>query len=285
MPATIDFRDLPRFLACPGSALMQDKADLILGPVERTEAGQELTLEPFLPISGLADVLPEDGKLTVQISGVEDPQALTAAALAGHGKYDFLHDFKEYELQSDGKTVALFDLETIKSAGNSLQQQFRAAQQSGELLPGEACKTCPAAVVCPAVTETIKSVTRLDNCKKEQAAEWAELLELVNEWTDKAQTALQGIIATGTKVPGHKLAKGRRVWKNEDEALKYFKRNVKKATTLLTDKRLKSPDEVDELLKDAEFNRPIPDDKLRELTVTLPGELVRESTQENEDVV
>jgi hypothetical protein len=156
---------------------------------------------------------------------------------------------------------------------------YKTQKEDAELIPGDWCKYCPAAPICPALKQTSMELTKtvfeneLDSSNSppkltnDQLIEVLDKADLIRDWLKAVEKYAFNKLEAKEEVRGYCLKPryGNRKWKDEKEAIRYFKdcnfdedelfNTVFKSPTQLenfmkTDKNFKSELERKEFLED-----------------------------------
>lgn len=138
--------------------------------------------------------------------------------------------------------------------GASLMDAARVAVSAdAPLRAGSWCRWCPAAVICPvlqsAVTELARDEWAEEPAETEQLGRWLDLALRAEEFIKQLRVHAHRTLASGGKVEGWKLVRGRstRSWRDEVEA----QLALRPATAMgveLIERKLKSPAQIEKLL-------------------------------------
>lgn len=144
--------------------------------------------------------------------------------------------------------------------GQELKIRAIATQKKdAPLNPGEHCRWCPAAGICPALHSTAVATAKADFAEvnpklpqverltEEQVARVIQHADMLRKWLDSVENYALMKFERGEQIEGLKLVRGRgrREWKNEDEAAKILK---KKLGAQAYRHSLLSPSQAEELL-------------------------------------
>lgn len=136
------------------------------------------------------------------------------------------------------------------------------------LVPGEWCKWCPGAAVCPAVTTTALAVagTDFDNLatvelpapERMTIAQVARVLagkDLLQGWLKSVDAYAYAQAEAGEKIPGFKLVNkiGRRTWVDDDRARSQIAAMGVAPDAMFTEPKLKGPAQIEKLVGKKDF--------------------------------
>lgn len=155
----------------------------------------------------------------------------------------------------DGETIRSWDttLETLLDFAMELFDYAEATEQpDARLVPGEPCRFCPAATVCPEVKAKSKELASIQFGEVYDPSLLSEALKFIpifQAWSKNVEEFAFSRLSLGEKIPGYKLVekKTHRKWKDEGEAVKVLRANG------LTDQELfeikiKTPAKIEKIL-------------------------------------
>jgi hypothetical protein len=117
--------------------------------------------------------------------------------------------------------------------------------------PGDWCKWCPAAAICPAKLDEAKRLQGIDTETAEGLAEALALADQVEPWIRKLRKTVHELMDEGNDIPGYKLVRtdARRKWIDEPGA----KRKLKNAKGITRDdyiiEKMITPPQLEKLCK------------------------------------
>lgn len=138
----------------------------------------------------------------------------------------------------------------------------RTQEKDAPLAVGSWCKFCKAQAVCPAQKavaievaqtefETLPEPTPPDQLTQEEILRVLEYSDVIEDWIGSIRAYVQAGLERGEEVPGWKLVDKRatRRWKDQDDVLKFLKRKRVPKKEYMTDPKLKSPAQLEAVLK------------------------------------
>ena len=193
----------------------------------------------------------------VAVEAEENPQAMFYIAAALHTtatKWAFkdVEAIDVYIVQPPFVKKWTTDLARIKRFEADLILAVRASEQpDAPLATGDHCRWCAAKSVCPLVTGAVARAERtaLKTINVDDLAAALDRVELLEGWIKDARELAQTLLENGTEVPGYKLVAKRatRQWVDEYAALGALLNTGAFVTHELTE--LKSPAQVEKMLK------------------------------------
>ena len=252
---------------------------------------QNVTFESILPgVFGSADIIGRMGDraivldwkfgdgVTVEAEESEQLMFYAAAAMRTPGLEWVFEGATAVELiivqpPMTKRWVTSFD--RIRQFERELIHAVRAAQKpNASLYAGDHCRWCAAKPTCPQITGEVSraldtQIKALDPVMLGAALSRADLLE---QWIADLRGLASQVIEHGGDIPGHKLVAKRasRQWKHEDEAKAALLMLLPE--TELVESALRSPAQIEKLLKKQKLGMP------QELVVSVSSgsTLVRE---------
>ena len=193
----------------------------------------------------------------VAVEAEENPQAMFYIAAALHTtatRWAFrdVEAIDVYIVQPPFVKKWTTDLARIKRFEADLILAVRASEQpDAPLATGDHCRWCAAKSVCPLVTGAVARAERtaLKTINVDDLAAALDRVELLEGWIKDAKELAQTLLENGTDVPGYKLVAKRatRQWVDEYAALGALLNTGAFVTHELTE--LKSPAQVEKMLK------------------------------------
>lgn len=196
----------------------------------------------------------------VPVEAVENPQ-LIAYAL---GALDLIEvDFDRIDLviiqprapHSSGPVrIHTMTPEEVSKWGDRIDEAIREAKTpEARIVPGDHCRFCPAASVCPALRLATKTIARASDfpppAEVEKLASVLDQAERVEAFLSACREAAIGLLENGVDIPGWKLVakRSRRVWKDEEAVVRRLK-SRKFRQEDYCDQKLKGLKEIEKLL-------------------------------------
>lgn len=147
-----------------------------------------------------------------------------------------------------------FDL--LEFAGQLKQDAEIAMSENAPLQPGDHCRFCPAAGMCPALKDRALSVAKTEFAvatayDPDELAKILTRLPLLEDWISSVREFAYGEASKGKSIPGYKLVAKRatRRWKDNDYAVSFLKEKCKlKVKAMYGEPSLKSPAQIEKLL-------------------------------------
>jgi hypothetical protein len=154
-------------------------------------------------------------------------------------------------------------LDLVAFAEELMEAARRALEPDAPVLPGSWCKFCRAAGVCPALKEQATSVALVEfeampaslppdpkTLPTEVLVDVLNNADLLEDWLKAVRGHVMSMLERGEAVPGYKLVDKRatRRWKNEKLTLEFLE-NLGYTRARVSDTKLKSPAQVEKLLK------------------------------------
>jgi hypothetical protein len=143
--------------------------------------------------------------------------------------------------------------ELLDFHGDLLAAARRADDPNAPLVPGDHCKFCPAAAICPALEQRSHALTTMDfsdlTAPTYEPAKLAAALAMIPELETRIEAVRKlayAELTAGRSVPGWKLVQKRatRKWRDEDGAAAVL-RDIE---GIYTEPKLKSPAQIETLL-------------------------------------
>lgn len=200
----------------------------------------------------------------VAVEAEENPQALfyVAAAMrtpATSWAFSDVEAIDVYIVQPPYVKKWTTTPERVKRFEAELVLAVRAAEQpDAPLKTGDHCRWCAAKTVCPLVTGAVARADRaaLKTVNVDDLAAALDKIEVLEGWIKDAREMAQTLLENGVDVPGYKLVAKRatRQWVDEYAALGALLNTGAFASHDLVD--LKSPAQVEKLLKKHKIDMP-----------------------------
>lgn len=143
--------------------------------------------------------------------------------------------------------------ELLNFAGDLVHYARATAKEDAPLVSGDHCKFCPAAGICPKLSEekdlilkdALNSITVYDMEKLEKAL---TIIPQIEAWIEGVKSFAYNEARRGTKIPGHKLVYkvARRKWSDEKLAIETL--FGLGCTNEILNSSLKSPAQVEKIL-------------------------------------
>jgi hypothetical protein len=175
---------------------------------------------------------------------------------------------------SDGpiRSETVSAAELVDFAADLMDAAHRTLDEDAPIVPGDHCKFCTAAGVCPGLREQALAVAQSEfgppdprTLLPEQVAELLQKADIVEEWVKSLRAHAYATLERGGTVPGFKLVAKRatRKWVNEQDAIAVLENSGGIRARDMYEQKLKSPAQVEKLL--AKADRKL----LAELTVSV----------------
>jgi hypothetical protein len=137
------------------------------------------------------------------------------------------------------------------------------------LVPGDHCRFCPAAGICPAIRAKAQDLAALEFAdvpgqpiSVDELAKALEWVPVVKQWAENVDKFAYTLAQKGTKIPGHKLVAKRAVrkWTNETEVSKFLEREFTPTMlrSLYDDPTLKSVAQMEKILHENQWPKLAP---------------------------
>lgn len=136
----------------------------------------------------------------------------------------------------------------------------RTKEADAPLNPGDWCKFCPAAAICPALRARVKATAEMefmdtppavDSMSLEAMAGVLREAGVIKDWVKRVEEHAHQLARDGTPPTGFKLVWGRatRRWKDEDAARKYLSAVADMTDDqIFADPKMRSPAQVEKIL-------------------------------------
>lgn len=149
------------------------------------------------------------------------------------------------------KTVDLLDF-----SADLLAAVHRTEDPNAPLVPGEHCRWCKAAAICPALKDKATTLAKLEftpvvNYDAQELSKTLEWLPIIEAWVESTRKFAYGEAQHGRCPPGFKLVEkvGRRAWVDEHTAEIELQKLGMAESDLYGERKLQSPAQIEKKLK------------------------------------
>ncbi len=149
------------------------------------------------------------------------------------------------------KTVDLLDF-----SADLLEAVHRTEDPNAPLVPGDHCRWCKAAAICPALKEKATTLAKLEftpvaNYDARQLAETLDWLPVIEAWVENVRKFAYGEAQHGRCPPNYKLVEkvGRRAWLDDYTAELELAKLGLTESDIYAERKLNSPAQVEKKLK------------------------------------
>lgn len=166
-----------------------------------------------------------------------------------------------FHVEGTIRSFAISAWELLEFANDLVDYAKATEKEDAPLIPGEYCRFCPAANICPALESKVKEAVKLEfEVFKEDPVEVIQhldinklsnalhLIPLLKSWIANVEDTAN-FIAKSVKIPGFKMVdkRGTRKWINEEQAIDFLK-SQKLNDEDIYKKDLKSPAQIEKIL-------------------------------------
>lgn len=209
----------------------------------------------------------------VAVDAFENYQLLVYA-IGAFKQFDMLYPIKYIDmvisqpvLRETPSVWTLDNLEIEEYHNEILKAMARVAEFPNTYTPGEVqCRWCRGRALCPALEAEVTKAKEMDLTEMTGAnmQDALDLVPLVKAWLDGVDNFSKDFMLEGNEVPGYKVVGGRRSrgWEDQDKVIRYLKARVPKFQHNCYNMKLKTPAQVEKMLKSVEPRRPVEMDKL-----------------------
>ena len=179
------------------------------------------------------------------------------------------------------RTFTLSAVELLEFKADLVDAIRATEQPNAPLATGSHCQFCPAAVFCPKRHEEAQALAVLDFSEPvaaeavtpEKVGELLSKVDLIRSWCNALENHAFEMAMRGVAVPGFKLVEKRqnRKWKEPEALAEFLQKKLKyNRDQIFEPAKLKSPAQMEKLLKEKNLQKSILDDFVAE---KAPGEL------------
>lgn len=164
-----------------------------------------------------------------------------------------------------GQVVRHWDIDSVElfDFAVDLQRYAKATEDPhAPMVPGEHCRFCPAAAVCPELSKKANEIakstfTEISDGKipvpktKEEIAKALKWLPTLKAWIESVNSYAYNEAMAGRPVPGYKLVEkvARRKWESDDKIIEFLEENGFSEEQIYAPKTVRSPNNLEKTLK------------------------------------
>lgn len=167
------------------------------------------------------------------------------------------------------RTERISSLELLDFAGELKDAALATERPDAPIVPGDHCRFCPAAGICPALRSKAQDLAKLDfsdvseqPLSTDDVAKALQWVPVVKQWAENVDRHAYAMAQKGIKIPGYKLVAKRatRKWTDEKEVGKFLEREFTPTTlrSLYEDPAIKSVAQMEKTLHPNQFPKLAP---------------------------
>lgn len=167
------------------------------------------------------------------------------------------------------RSERISSLELLEFAEELKNAALATERPDAPVVPGDHCRFCPAAGICPALRTKAQDLAKLEfsdvaehSVSTDELAKALEWVPIVKQWAENVDRFAYTKAQQGVKIPGYKLVAKRaiRKWTDEKDVAKFLEREFTSATlrSLYEDPPLKSVAQMEKTLHATQFPKLAP---------------------------